>query len=142
MLDHCQDIDLRAVEEIGGEEVKRQDPPLCGILSAISRLLLSLQAATPGRAHGCSACPSSLRRPSAPLAPWRAARTSSGLVTSPAINAARPPSALMPSAMERPSSLERPNPTTAAPSLARRFAIASPIVRVAPVTIATLPLSP
>ena len=28
MLDHCQDIHLRAVEEIGGEEVKRQDP-LC-----------------------------------------------------------------------------------------------------------------
>jgi hypothetical protein len=28
MLDHGQDMHLRAVEEIGGEEVKRQDP-LC-----------------------------------------------------------------------------------------------------------------
>jgi hypothetical protein len=30
VLDHGKDVDLSAVEQVGGEEVQRQDPPRLG----------------------------------------------------------------------------------------------------------------
>lgn len=69
------------------------------------------------------------------------ATTSSSWARSVRTNTASPPAARISSSTAAPSSSLRPVTTTRAPSRAKRTAVARPIPRVDPVTIATFPAS-